>query len=447
MTYHFTINTNNNQNHMIRKLFLFVATTIVTLTTVAQPLTAGKSVATDSIWNTLVKSVYLTPVGNDVAMPVLHMNDDGSIAEPLLLRFDIIDPKPENLRYKFFHCDADWKLDDLKEGEYFVGNTEGNIDNYQSSFTTRKEYTNYYQQLPEQYGRFAASGNYVLAVYVADKPDSILLTRRFYVYEDGIDVDIAIEKPKSGFGNVNRDQEVDVSISPVSGSGLTLQSEYYKVVVRQNGREDLTRTLEMDGYAGGSIRYGWKQANVFAGGNCFRYFDLSNLRATMYHVQRIESMGEEIFAFLQPEENRSRKVYTQYNSLNGGMKTNVRDRQNPHIEADYIWVNFCLPMERPFLNGNIHIVGDLTMWKLDDGSRMDWNPQFKAYTKRLLLKQGYYAYQLVFLPAGEKEALTSTLEGDHNVTVNEYTVFVYYRAPGSRYDRLTGFRKVRSDQE
>ena len=69
---------------------------------------------------------------------------------------------------------------------------------------------------------------------------------------------------------------------------------------------------------------------------------------------------------------------------------------------------------------------------------MDWNPRYKAYTKRLLLKQGYYSYQLIFLPAGESQGQTSRIEGDHFEMTNSYTIFVYYRPPGARFDRLVG---------
>ena len=106
------------------------------------------------------------------------------------------------------------------------------------------------------------------------------------------------------------------------------------------------------------------------------------------------------------------------------------------LEADYVWVNISLPMDQPLLGGSIHVVGALTDWRLDDGSRMDYNPQFKAYTKRLLLKQGYYAYQLLYLPARSTEAETAQIEGDHHETPNTYSVSVYYRSPADRADRL-----------
>jgi len=63
----------------------------------------------------------------------------------------------------------------------------------------------------------------------------------------------------------------------------------------------------------------------------------------------------------------------------------------------------------------------------------------KAYTLRLHLKQGYYAYQLLFVPVGETQGRTDVLEGDHYEMNNTYSVYVYYRAPNDRYDRLVGY--------
>lgn len=401
----------------------------------AQPLA-------DSLWHESVKTAILEPVGADMEPPVIRMGQLGEVTGQLQLRFDILGTQPEQLRWRILHCDAKWQPDGLEPVEFISGSEEGDIENYQYSFTTRRDFVNYYQQIPDKGSTFIASGNYIVAVSPLDSPDSILLTKRFLVWEDLTSIDAMATKPSSGHGDIMRDQELSIDVTPRSGSMLPLQASYYTVVVQQNGRRDLMREMPFNGYSGSAMSYQWKRENNFPGGNCFRYFDLSNLWAAMYHVQRIERLDGETVAFLQPDEDRSGKNYTQYSSLNGGMKINIRERQNPNIEADYVWVIFSLPMERPFLNGSVHIVGDLTQWSTGDNSRMEWNQKYKAYTKQLLLKQGYYAYQLLFLPTGESEALTATLEGDHFATPNDYTIYIYYRITGARFDRLVGVRTI-----
>lgn len=428
----------NNPQH-----FNGMKKTLLTILLTLSFTTYGQTV-TDAILCDDVKSVFLSRSDNESERPFLRMGRNGEPSEQLMLRFDILWPQAHDLRYRIRHCNADWEIDDLEPVEYINGREEAPIENYQFSIVTRITYVNYYQMLPDTYTSFTASGNYLLEVFPTENPDSILFTRRFCVYEDLTAIEATIAKPSGAYGNINRDQEVSLGVTPVEGSFLPHRSEYYKVKLQQNRRADLCRWLPFDSHSGNTLMYRWHAENVFPGGNCFRYFDLSNLWAAMYHVQRIEQMGGENFAFLQPEEDRSTKNYSPYASLNGGMKINIREHNNPHTEADYVWVNFSLPMTRPYLNGNIYIVGELTQWRLDDASRMEWNSQYKAYTKRLLLKQGYYAYQLLFLPIGENEALTATLEGDHYAMKNSYTAYIYLRMPGARYDRLVGLREFMS---
>ena len=54
----------------------------------------------------------------------------------------------------------------------------------------------------------------------------------------------------------------------------------------------------------------------------------------------------------------------------------------------------------------------------------------------MLLKQGYYAYQLLFRPMHASQAETARIEGDHYETANRYTVYVYQHSPADRADRL-----------
>ena len=400
-------------------------------------------VVTDSNWVEQVKTVVLCRNGVELEPPVLTLGSD----ERLLLRFDVLGAEAENYRYRIQHCDSHWQVDDMEPGWYVSGFEEAPIENYSSSFTTLTDYVHYYKYIPSQPGQqLLLSGNYVLSVVPQDYPDSVLLTRRFYVVEGSVKVEAAVTAPYDNESVFQR-REVDVAVGDNRDyAGMLLPPQlnpaYVRVVVQQNGRLDNARELEFSGYERGALCYRHRRANLFWGGNTFRYFDISNIRSAMYNVYHIEEYGGEWFAMLKPLEDRSRGHYVTEKTLNGGMKVNVWDRTNKQTEADYVQVNFTLPMEYPYLNGSIYVVGDLTQWHLDERSRMEYRPERKAYTLRLLLKQGYYAYQLLFLPKGEQEGLTATLEGDHYETPNSYTVYVYYRGPGDRYDRLVAIRGI-----
>ncbi|MBQ9473435.1 MAG: DUF5103 domain-containing protein [Bacteroidales bacterium] len=382
----------------------------------------------DTVLNADIKTVTLYRNGVELEQPVIHMGT----SDRLMLQFDLLSAQPATFRYRIVHCNRNWEADSLEPFDYISGFEDGSIDNYRSSFTTLQDYNHYHQLIPAQYTTFTASGNYVLAVYPQEYPDSVVMLRRFMVSEDVVEVEAAVARPTNA-ADIMRYQELSVALAFKS---VATGHQYLHVMAMQNGRVDLLRELPFNGFSGNRLLYRYADANVFAGGNCFRYFDISNMRTTMYNVQRIEQYGGELFAFLKPDESRARSNYAPIQSLNGGMKTNVWDRHDPQVEADYVWVNFSLPLERPFIDGTVHVVGALTDWSLGEQSRMEWKPQYKAYTKRMLLKQGYYSYQLLFLPTGSGEALTATLEGDHAANPNRYTVMVYQRQPSDRYDRL-----------
>jgi hypothetical protein len=56
----------------------------------------------------------------------------------------------------------------------------------------------------------------------------------------------------------------------------------------------------------------------------------------------------------------------------------------------------------------------------------------------MLLKQGWYNYEYVFLKKGETRGSATLFEGSHYETENDYFVLVYYRNPFERYDRVIG---------
>lgn len=409
--------------------FVFVA-----LWMVVMPMLRSQ-VVIDSVWNKDIHTVLLTRNDAQRNAPVLRLGSH----DKLLLRFDELGNEPQNYLYQINHCDAQWHPDQLDAIDFMNGFDEGPIENYGFAFTTLQMYVHYSQIIPSPHSSFVASGNYELRVVLYDDPDSCVLTRRFMVYEDVVNVECRTGKPSSSYGDFQHDQEVNLALWVRDGVGLQLQPQYMKVFLQQNGRRDLRRPIPFHGYNGNKLLYELDRNNVFPGGNCFRYFDISDVWAQMYNVQRVESFGGETFAFLRPDQDRSRKNFSYFQSLNGGMRVNVVDRNNPDLEADYVWVNFSLPMPQPFIDGSLYLVGDLTHWAFDDDSRMEYNMQYRAYTKRLHLKQGYYSYQYVFVPSGSAEGWTSRVEGDHYEMSNDYTAMVYLHRPIDRYDRLVGF--------
>jgi hypothetical protein len=96
------------------------------------------------------------------------------------------------------------------------------------------------------------------------------------------------------------------------------------------------------------------------------------------------------------------------------------------------------------LDGGFFLNGDLVNNRLDANSKVLYNFDTHAYEKTLLLKQGAYNYQYVFRPTKGGSTSTEPVEGSYWETENEYQIYVYYHPVGERYDRLIGFRQLKS---
>ncbi|MBR4198151.1 MAG: DUF5103 domain-containing protein [Bacteroidales bacterium] len=417
---------------MKKTLVNFAILLIVSAATFAQTLK-------DTVYSRDVRSIVLQRESVDLSQPILRLGS----GDRLLLQFDVLGEESRYYSYRIQHCSHDWQVDDLAVSEYLNGFETSSIGNSRNSFTTRQPYVHYWETIPNEMTTFNASGNYLLTVYSDDDPDSVLFTRRFYVYEVQANIKSEIGQVLGSEGK-DHNQNVSVYIEPPKGQYFNNPTLYYHLYVRQNGRADLCRELPLHSVKGNELHYKWKDENVFPGGNVFRYFDISNINIPMYTTARIEVFGDDYVAYLKPEEDRSRKNYVHREGLHGQYKISAENRNDATVEADYVWVNFALPMATPRMDGTFHIVGDFVGWDFSDENMMQWQPQMKAYTMRAQVKQGYYSYQIVFVKVGQKEGLTSVVEGDFFEAKNEYYIFLYQHTPADRYDRLIGATVVKN---
>lgn len=101
--------------------------------------------------------------------------------------------------------------------------------------------------------------------------------------------------------------------------------------------------------------------------------------------------------------------------------------------------HFILNTAGPVQGGKIYINGEFTYNLFSPTTLMKYDAATGCYTCDLLLKQGAYNYQYLFVPDGSATGLTARIEGDKYQTVNEYLVRVYHRRQGERYDRFIGY--------
>src|SRR5690606_33986625 len=132
--------------------------------------------------------------------------------------------------------------------------------------------------------------------------------------------------------------------------------------------------------------------------NEYRTLDISNIRILGDNVKSIEHIKDYYHVELYPEKNRN-KAYYYTQDINGKYVINLQKNfYEDKIEADYMLVHFDLPTEFPFFDGKIYLIGGVNFQLLEENSEMKYNNTTQSYNKTILLKQGGYNYQYLFVP-------------------------------------------------
>jgi hypothetical protein len=389
---------------------------------------------TNHVSDQKIKTVQLYKDGWNLSYPIIKLNS----TEKLVLNFDLMGDDAESYYYTFIHCDKDWNKSDIFPNDYINGDLENPIEEYGSSFNTTVSYIHYRLIFPNERVSLTRSGNYIISIYPAGKQDEPTITQKFIITEDAAKINITAHRPMMTKDN-NSSQQIDFTIST---AGLSIPDPYRNTYafVLQNGRWDnLKKNLKPDFYGDNELKYNsLSDKNIFQGGNEFRYFDIKSIRYQTEYVKSIDYAAPNYNVFLYPSENREFKPYFYWKDFNGKYFIAFQEGKRPDIESDYVYVYFTLPSDQPVNDGNIYVSGALNNWNFDKNNLMSYNAGKKQYECTMLLKQGWYNYEIVYLKNGESKTTTTMFEGSHYETENDYVVLVYYRNPRDRYDRVIG---------
>ena len=394
----------------------------------------------NAVYHDEIKSVQLYRDGNELSNPVYELGSDAH----LVFKFDDLSEDVKNYSYTLIHCDANWNESYIQQSEYIDGFANNPVSDYAMSFNTTVKFVNYQVQIPNENCKPKYSGNYALVVFEDNDRQNLVLIHRFYVVEPLVRIDGLVKR--ATFDPFNGDnQEVNFKIYN-DQLKLLNPGEDIKVVLMQNRRWDNAVSDLKPSFIGENVlQYDYTKKNVFPGGNEFRYFDIRTNRHNGENVGRIEFFRPCYHVTLLPDAVRSNKAYSTYKEMNGNFVIESQDRVTDfNTECDYEFVHFFLPMESQLVGGSVYVFGALTDWNVNKTNEMKWNFEKAGYELTLLLKQGYYNYEYVYVPEGGKKVDSSNLEGTFFITENDYQIFVYYHDQASRYDRLVGFVIVNS---
>lgn len=401
---------------------------------------AGNFPNENTVFNPSIKTVQFCREGFEFSSPIITLNS----GEKLKLSFDDLDADNKRYKYTIVHCESDWSIsEELKVSDYINGYTEELIENYSNSYNTTVLYTHYHTYFPTSTMSPKISGNYMLLVY-DDDPSRLAISWRFMVTEaTSVGISGSISQA-SRLDIRDTHQQIDFQVHLYGFPVADIRREI-KVVVQQNERWDnALRNIQPRFIRGNVLDFSFDENNVFAGGNEFRSFDTKSL---LYQSERIARIYYDTTnqVLLLPDQPRTYKNYIFDQEINGQFFIKNEDHaQYSEIESDYAWIYFFLPYPANPVSGDFHLMGSLSGWKLDEGSRLSYNAQRKGFEKILFLKQGYYNYLYVFLEKGRKTADVSIIEGSHWETENVYTVYVYFHETGELYDRLIATLEMNS---
>ena len=225
---------------------------------------------------------------------------------------------------------------------------------------------------------------------------------------------------------------------------ITYPQTDLKIWVYQNNRRDNAVTgLQPMTILENQISYTNNQNLIFPAGNEYRRMEFLSNKYNGMHVESISFHNPYYHVELMTDYRRDQLSYQYDQDQDGRFFIRCSNCNDPDTEADYYIVHFTLAMDL-IPDGNVYLNGELYNNVLDEKSKMGYNPETHQYEKSVLLKQGSYNYQYLFVPNGQTVGQTGPIEGNFFQTENEYSIYIYYCPMGARYDRLIGVTSIRN---
>ncbi len=390
------------------------------------------------IFSNHIKTLTVYREGWNLSEPVINLNG----RERILIGFDDLKPDEMQYSYKVVHCDANWEKSLLASMEYLQGFSENYLDDYEYSFNTNINFAHYKVTIPNDDMRLTRSGNYALVVYESGNPDNVVCTACFYVVDQQVRLEASVDY--NTMVDIRKTtQQVNFNVLHPNYIIQDPFSETF-VVVKQNNREDnAVKGVKPTFTRSDALIYEENAQLIFKGGSEYRHFDAVSTRYFGEGIQSIDYYNPYYHFTLVPDEWKKGKSYQFKNDLNGRFFIRRQEAEQEYLdlESDYIFVHFTIPMEDPFLDGEVFLNGDFTYQKLDNTSKMVYNFDTRAYEGTYLLKQGYYNYRYLFRLTGHTKTQNPPIENDYYETENDYTIFFYHRPMSGRYDKLIGYLK------
>ncbi|MBS1668486.1 MAG: DUF5103 domain-containing protein [Bacteroidetes bacterium] len=395
----------------------------------------------DSVYSPSIKTVQLFVSGNQLAYPLISLNGKNMLE----LSFDDLDANVKSYFYTYQLCDENWEPAILSDLDFIQGFTQMRISDYQLSSLALNKYTHYHAVLPNSNCLPTKSGNYILKVYLNGDTSQLAFTRRFLVTDDKVNIAVQFLQPLDPqYSRTQQKLQIDVNTRTLN---VVNPMQQIKLCVLQNySWGTAIDNIQPTFYSGNNLQYNRDDDFIFQGGMEWRWLDL---QAFHYQSDRVDhgvynKTGTELF--LKIDKDRSLLPYYNYKDYNGFYFIQTTESFDPNWQSDYATVHFSfMPAgNQPYPDKDVYLIGQLTDYKLNDSTKMKYNPSKGLYETALFLKQGVYSYCYATTEKDDpsKKISFAFTEGNHLETENDYLVLVYYRDLGGRYDQLVGYARL-----
>ncbi len=400
--------------------------------------------APDQIYMSNIKTPLLFQQNDQQSIPLIRLQS----SDLLELHFDDLSGVPKNYFYSFQLCNADWTPAMLNPFDYISGFPQNRISMYRVSSVAATRYVHYQVLLPEKNAVPTKSGNYILKVFLDNDTTKLAFTKRVYVLDEKVTLGAGITQPY-GSDIMRTHQKIQVNVGTKELNILS-PGKQTKLLIEQNNVHTGAGFITQPTFIRGkNFEYSTEDAHqVFEAGKEYRWVDIRSFRFESDRVVRTNRSKNPITITVKPDFTRNDQRAIFYMDTNGWTSISSTELINPWWQGDYAYVNFTYvpPALKALPNKELYIVGQLTGNTLGDTAKMEFDQGVGAYTRTLLLKQGFYNYTYVTKEKGAPfyNASFAPTEGNFWETENDYTVFYYYRSLGGRHDELIGFAKVNS---
>ena len=386
-----------------------------------------------------IKSLEVKVQGELISTPYIEFNGEKVIE----ISFDALHRSSGRFAYSIIHCDADWKRSALIPIEYMRGFQNVALNDFANSMNTMTHYTNYKLFFPNEDTQFIVSGNYAVQIYEEDNPANIIITACFSVVEPLIEIDAYVS------GNTDIDfnkehQQVEFTINKKDVVITYPQTDLKIFVYQNNNLNDVRTNLQPMSITSKQLQFKHNRDLIFEAGNEYRRIEFLTHRYNGMGVESIGFYNPYYHATLFQDRIRADRAYIYDQDQNGRFFVRCSGCNDPDTESDYYIVHFSLA-SAPFLDGEIHLYGDIFNNNINDNSRMEYNTETEAYEKSVMMKTGNYNYRYIFVENGGAKMTSAPLEGNFFETENEYMITVYFRPMGTRYDRLIGIKSINNN--